>query len=187
MYVPSSRMQTNLISLSVSSFLDKENTEYIGMKHSVADAFEFQRLCGWIKEYDFSLRFSLNLTRAFERYSPEQLFGYCKDLGADQVTLRILYSSNKNTPQDKWIEEHAASREWLNSVMLYVMDKGTVLGALPYGKKKYSVNSMSVVLDNDCMAKARNEEEVSENYKYLILQPNCKLYSQCDDEASLIF
>lgn len=40
------------------------------------------------------------------------------------------------------------------------------------------------VVDTDCMSKAEQE---SETYKYLILQPDCKLYSQWDDKASIIF
>jgi hypothetical protein len=41
---------------------------------------------------------------------------------------------------------------------------------------------MSVVLDNDCMAKGSNDD-----FKYLIIRPNGKLYSSWDDPASLIF
>lgn len=41
-----------------------------------------------------------------------------------------------------------------------------------------------VVIDADCMDKS---EKLDEDYKYLILQPDCKLYSQWDDKSSLIF
>jgi hypothetical protein len=41
---------------------------------------------------------------------------------------------------------------------------------------------MSVVVDDDCMS-----TEVKEDVKYLILQPNCKLYTKWDDEGSLLF
>lgn len=50
------------------------------------------------------------------------------------------------------------------------------------------------LIDDDCMAK-NGERRVfgeppmsrDESYKYLILRPDCKLYSQWDDKASLIF
>jgi hypothetical protein len=41
---------------------------------------------------------------------------------------------------------------------------------------------MSVIMDEDCMAKANNED-----FKYLIIRPNGKLYGSWDDPASLIF
>jgi len=47
---------------------------------------------------------------------------------------------------------------------------------------KYSVDGMSTVLDEDCM-----NTEAKEELKYVILRPNCKLYSKWDDTASLIF
>ena len=50
-------------------------------------------------------------------------------------------------------------------------------------KISYSVMGMSTVVDEDCMAK--NEEKQS--WKYLILRPNCKLYTQWDDKGSLLF
>ena len=43
--------------------------------------------------------------------------------------------------------------------------------------------------ENDHMGKrdCTAEENTEENYKYLILRPDCKLYSAWDDPASLIF
>lgn len=55
---------------------------------------------------------------------------------------------------------------------------------IPHGAIKYSVDGMCIVIDVDCMDKA---EKTEEDYKYLILRPNCKLYSQWDDPSSLIF
>lgn len=66
----------------------------------------------------------------------------------------------------------------------YVWTHGKVLGVLPHGAVKYSVDELCVVMDEDCMDK---REKTGEDYKYLILQPDCKLYSQWDDPASLIF
>lgn len=52
-----------------------------------------------------------------------------------------------------------------------------------------SLHGLSVVLDDDCMGKrdCTADGNTEENYKYLILRPDCKLYSAWDDPASLIF
>ena len=42
---------------------------------------------------------------------------------------------------------------------------------------------MSTVVDEDCMAKSEEKKAL----KYLILRPNCKLYTQWDDKGSLLF
>ena len=113
--------------------------------------------------------------------------------GADQVTLRILYSEGE-TEQAKWVKENAATEKSVAVLSDYVRKCGTKIGILPYGAVKYSVNGLCVVIDDDCMAK-NGERRVfgeppmsrDESYKYLILRPDCKLYSQWDDKASLIF
>ena len=64
-------------------------------------------------------------------------------------------------------------------------NNGVPIGRLPYGATKYSLNGLSVVIDDDCMGKNNHNQE--NNYKYLILHPDCKLYSSWDDPASLIF
>lgn len=175
----------NIISLSVSSFDDEENREIIGM----STCFSLKQLCKEIKEYDFGLRLSLNMTDAFAEYAlnPQELFAYCHDtLGADQVTLRQMYADDSDTPQAQFVQAHAID---LAPFVSYVMQNGRPLATLPYGAIKYSVHGMSVVIDADCMAKDRSGKspEDGENYKYLILRPDCKLYSQWDDPASLIF
>lgn len=174
----------NIISLSISSFDDNENMEIIGCPAPVK--FSLEDLCREIKKYDFSLRFSLNLSSAFEEYTPEELFSTCYDLGADQVTLRVLYASSSDTEQGKWVYDHALPPQKIQGISEYVKRVGNPLGKLPYGATKYSVDGMSVVLDDDCMGK-KQCEEATDTYKYLILRPDCKLYSAWDDPASLIF
>lgn len=174
----------NIISLSVSALDNQANAAIVGMpgKFKV----DLKHLCSEIKRYDFGLRLSLNLTSQFDRYDrfPHKLFQECKAMGADQVTLRILYSSGKKTPQDGWIKGNAARKSTVECLEQYVREHGTVLGVLPHGGVKYSLKGLCVVIDGDCMDKA---EKTGEDYKYLILQPDCKLYSQWDDPASLIF
>ena len=174
----------NLISLSVSSLDDGMNNSIIGTLQN--GYIELKKLCSEIKRYDFSLRLSLNMTDIFTPYgnNPGYLFERCRMLDADQVTLRILYSSGSDTKQDRWIQENTITEQAINNIMGYVLTNGTVLGALPHGAVKYSLDGLCVVIDKDCMDKA---EKTGEDYKYLILQPDCKLYSQWDDKSSLIF
>ena len=170
----------NIISLSVSSFDQFQNQEIIGCPVQI----NLEELCKNIKKYDFSLRLSLNLSDAFANYSPEELFSTCyEEFLADQVTLRVLYSNSNDTPQSKWVSQHVMNLDKINEINSFIKTYGTVLGKLPYGATKYSYNDMSIVLDDDCMGK-RNDNDA---YKYLILRPDCKLYSSWDDKASLIF
>lgn len=168
------------ISLSLSSFFDDQNRKYIQANRELYR--NIMPLCEIIKEYDFNLRLSLNLTDAFNKFSVGEIFESCKILGADQITFRVLYSSGLDTPQDKWISEHSINKTKIGEIRDYIYEFGTALEKLPFGATKYSVNEMSVVLDDDCMSK-----EVKGDYKYLILRPNCKLYSKWDDKGSLIF
>lgn len=177
----------NVISLSVSSFDNEKNMEIIGCPDGVE--INLPELCSEIKRYDFTLRLSLNLSSAFNIYSPKRLFEKCKELGADQVTLRVLYADSNETEQGKWVKEHAMSPQRVQQIAEYVMENGKPLGRLPYGALKMSLHGLSVVLDDDCMGKrdCTKAEDIEENYKYLILRPDCKLYSAWDDKASLIF
>jgi len=169
----------NTISLSVSSFNDDQNNEYI---HS-AKHIHLKDLCSLIKQYDFTLRLSINLTDAFEHlWQPEDIFAYAKSLGADQITFRVLYASSTLGDINEWINEHRMSDRAVLRISDYIRQKGYKLGVLPFGNVKYSVLGMSTVLDEDCMS-----TEASEDQKYYILRPDCKLYSLWDDPASLIF
>ena len=168
------------ISISLCSFDSARNAEICGMKKPV----DLEHLCHEIKRYDFNLRLSINLTDEFDGSTSEELFLTCREVfRADQVTFRVLYTSGDETDQDHWIAAHAAAPVTVDAVRAYIQSYGVKLERLEYGAMKYSVMGMSTVLDEDCMAKADDRDE----YKYLILRPNCKLYSKWDDPASLIF
>lgn len=169
----------NVISISLSSFDDDENAEIIGMPKAYKVC--LSELCHLIKEYDFTLRLSINLTDAFAGMTPREIMAKAHDLGADQVTIRGMYDDGESTPQAQWVREHRLDP---SEVICYIKETGKKLGVLPYGYTKYSIRGMTTVVDNDCMSKA---EQDTENYKYLILQPDCKLYSRWDDKASIIF
>ncbi|MBR2715078.1 MAG: radical SAM protein [Ruminococcus sp.] len=171
------------ISVSITAFDDKVNIDYTQMptKHSV----KLKNLCKKIKDHGFNLRLSVNLTDYFDKYDgkPQEFFLDAKKLfDPDQITLRVLYSSNDENDQAKWVREHACKESVVSQFINEVRKTATPLERLPYGRIKYSYLSMSLVIDDDCMSKTAVED-----YKYLILQPNCRLYSRWDDTASLIF
>jgi len=174
------------ISLSVSNIFDDENNwavQNTPERHRVP----LQQLCGMIKMNHFNLRISMNMTNVYEKYSPSDIFFKLKQLGADQVTFRKLYVSEDTiSEQNAWIEANGFDDKLLDVIQEGVVKEGTFLGVLPFGAEKYSINKITTVVDNNCMDKPRERVE-PDTYKYLILRPNCKLYSSWDDNGSLIF
>jgi hypothetical protein len=143
---------------------------------------DIDKICHLIKENNINLRLSLNMNDTYNEVLIESIFKRAKELGADQVTFRKLYTSGKDTPQDKWIKKHQVRESFWEYAKIYIKCVGNCLGKLPYGAWKYSVSGVSTVIDEDCMSK-----EAKEDLKYLVLRPNCKLYSRWDDKGSLIF
>lgn len=174
-------VRVSTISISVSDiFDDVRNMDCIGTPPGVQ--FELDQLCSEIKRYDFNLRLSINLTSTYENHHVGEIFNRAKLLRADQITFRQLYSSNQNSEKDQWIAKNAASPETLTRIRDYISSRGKPLYYLPFGAMLYSIGDFGVVFDGDCM-----NTEVKNVMKYLILQPNCKLYSRWDDPASLVF
>lgn len=71
------------------------------------------------KDYDFTLRLSLNMNRAMLQSvggTVEGLFKKAKKLGADQITFRKLYVEGDNQ-QSKWIEKNAVAPEVFEKLM----------------------------------------------------------------------
>jgi len=174
------------ISLSVSNIFDDENNWYVQNtpeRHRVP----LSNLCGIIKTHHFNLRISMNMTDVYENYAPSDIFFKLKQLGADQVTFRKLYKSEDTiSEQNAWIEANGFDEKLFTEIQEGVVKEGTFLGVLPFGAEKYSINKITTVVDNNCMDKPRERVE-PDTYKYLILRPNCKLYSSWDDNGSLIF
>lgn len=171
----------NTISLSLSSLDSEQNAEWNGTPEELT--VNILALCRMIKEYGFNLRLSLNLTKFYDDADVDWIFYHCRNiLKADQLTFRVLYKSDKNTPQDIWIEQNAAGLDKMAEINMHIKKNGRKLEVSPFGFTKYSVNEMSTVLDTDCMSSAANE-----SLRYMILRENCKLYSKWDDKGSLIF
>lgn len=170
----------NTISVSLTSFDSLQNAMWCNMPFG--REVNISALCALIKKYDFTLRLSLNLTKAFEALTPYGLFAQCRELQANQVTLRVLYESDQMCPQNDWIVQNRARDSYIREVRQYIEQYGRPLEMLEFGNMRYSVNGMSTVLDDDCM-----NEEAKKALKYAILRPDCKIYSKWDDPGSLIF
>jgi hypothetical protein len=183
----------NTISISVSDiFFDHLNSEIIGINPKLQ--FNLEKLISFLKKNGFNIRLSLNMLKHFDDVTPAGIFRKCKDLGADQVTFRKMYSDNDGSEQSKWVENNKCSDKTLEKIRDYIQGvyaireggrtpgKGIFLYKLPFGASVYSIEGMSAVIDDDCMSKENNEF-----LKYVILRENGKLYAQWDNEGSLIF
>jgi sulfatase maturation enzyme AslB (radical SAM superfamily) len=175
-------VKVSTISLSLSSiFSDDVNQGYNQTPDKLK--VDIERLCAEIKRYDFNLRLSLNMTDEYSHVSMESIFERAKTLGADQVTFRRFYLSGNYTEQDFWIQDHQMLESQWIELNRYIKGRGRKLERLPFGAMRYSVNELSVVVDDDCMSAEGGKDEIN----YLILRPNCKLYTQWDDKGSLLF
>jgi hypothetical protein len=169
------------ISLSLSNIFDsKSNAEMCGISEKLY--FDINELCREIKSHNFNLRLSLNMTSVYDNATPAQILQRAKDLGADQVTFRKLYSSGENKDIDNWVEENKMEANAFGRLRDFIKNEGVALEILPFGAVKYSYEEIGLVIDEDCMAK-----EIKDTYKYLILRENCRLYSRWDDKGSLIY
>lgn len=176
----------NTISLSLSSLDNEINAAYTGHPGAPID---IAYLCSLIKKMGFNLRLSLNMTDAMALeftdengiIYPYVIFDKATALGADQVTFRVLYADG-DAPQAKWIASHCADSSAISQIKSYIRENGRPLERLAFGQIRYDVHGLSTVLDDDCMS-----TELKEDLKYLILRPNCKLYTKWDSTGSLLF
>jgi len=148
--------------------------------------FDVDYLCSRIKTYRFTLRICLNMTNTYQTKAgyphPEDYFNKVEELGGNQITFRKMYTSGNDTNQDHWIDSHQFEEGFFKEIATFIKTGGSLLRVLDYGQLCYSVKGMSTVVDDDCMSQIPKKD-----LKYLILRPDCKLYSQWDDKGSLIF
>ena len=179
----------NTVALSVNSLDDVVNCSILGheperdpMTGRPVAKFRLYRLCDALRDYDFNIRCCFNLTAAFDMCGVEQVFDVAKnEYHANQVTFRELYSSSADTEQGEWIRKNAVSQSTVHEIEKYLRGR-PVVGRTMYGATCYDVNGMSVIYDTDCMGK----NPVADVLKYLILRPDCHLYSQWDTPASRV-
>jgi sulfatase maturation enzyme AslB (radical SAM superfamily) len=174
------------ISISLSSiWSDDDNALYNCTSEKLK--VNIKGLCRTIKESDFNIRLSLNMTDFYNGKNPEAVFERASELQADQITFRVLYKAadpvtGKAREINRWIDNHSCDEKTMKQIKDYIMSRGKKLERLPFGALRYSLNGISTVIDEDCM-----NVEAKEILKYLILRPNCKLYTKWDDPGSLLF
>ena len=170
------------ISLSISDLFDDErNAEIIGMPDALK--FKLEDVCKLIKDMNFNLRLSLNMTKAYHWHSVGDIHIRAKQLGANQITFRKLYRSIGGDAEiNNWIKDNKMDDKAFKTIRDVLKKEAIPLEILPFGAVKYSFGGMGVVLDEDCMSK-----EIKDTYRYLILRENCKLYSRWDMRSSLVF
>jgi hypothetical protein len=168
------------ISLSVSDmFSDERNAEICGTPERLK--FSLKERCSQIRNRGFNLRLALNMSSVYNGVDPAILFGRAAELGANQVTFKRLDSSgNPDGSQAQWINSHPY--EDFTEIRDYIGMNGRSLEIMPYGATRYSVHGMSTVTDHDCMSR-----QAKEVIKYLVLRPDCRLYTKWDDRGSLLF
>lgn len=178
------------VSLSLASLDSNLNNEISGIPERLQ--YDITDLCHRIKASGFNLRLSLNVNYKGFPFAGQiasgntnyikLLFDEVKRNKADQVTFRRLYSDGSNTPQAKWIVENDVPESVWSVLKNYIRANGKPLQKLPFGAIKYSVHHISTVVDADSIV-----ENSLEVLKYAILRRNCKIYSDWEDPASLIF
>lgn len=178
----------SVFSFSLSSFDNKKNAEIVAMPKG--KEVDISKVCAIVDKYDFTLRLSLNMSKEMIRsvggstYREifDNIFDKALKLGAEQITFRKFYATGDNE-QSRWISKNTLNEKFFRLLNRYVKTKGELIGKLPYGYDQYSVNGISVVVDEDCMNEEKAEKEAS---KYFVLRPDCKLYDGWN-KADIIF
>jgi len=150
--------------------------------------YDIKELCSRIKTFGFNLRLCYNFNiEGFGKDSPtslaDKLINFAKSMDADQITFRKLYHNNDdNFKETIWVKENQFDNEFFDILAAYIKDIGCFKRTLTFGADLYTIKGMSTIIDSDCMAK---NNIIS--LKYLIIRRNIKIYSDWDDEGSLIF
>lgn len=167
------------ISLSVwDLFTDRVNMDIFQCPEKLQ--YNLSDMCGLIVSRGFNLRLSLNMTKRYKHFSFLDTLERCIEMGTSQITFRRLYDSGNDTEQDKWILQNADNDEQLVVYKKAIRMMGKQRGYLSFGAELWSVNGISIVIDDDCMSETPKHE-----LKYVVLRPNCKLYR--DWEGTLLF
>lgn len=173
-------LEASTISLSLANiFDDASNAELNGTPEKLR--FKIKEVCSQIRKHDFNLRLALNMNSVYNERPLDDFFARATDLGANQITFKKLYASaDASLPENQWVNEHGYAR--FDELKEYIRTHGRALEVLPYGFIRYAVRELSIVIDSDCMS-----TETRPVIKYLILRPDCHLYTKWDDKGSLLF
>lgn len=175
-------LRVSTISLSISNlFDDDDNAKIIGISPKLK--FKLKELIPFLKSHNFNIRLSLNMLNNLDNKTPHEIFQYAKILGADQISFKkMYYNLNSSYAQNEWIKNNMCQEKTLQDIRDYIIANGRHMYTLEFGSKVYSVNGLSTVVVDDCMAVTNTDIQ-----RYIILRENGKLYCHWDDEGSLIF
>jgi len=160
-----------VISLSIPALEKDAIIDIMQIPHSYDyDPYELVKM---IKVKGFTLRLSIAVTNWFDNYTLDEIMQKLHNNWApDQISFKRLYGEESLSSKcyDKFAQEF---RE--NPV-------NRKLELISLGVWKYDSQGIAVVWNDDCMIQFEQE-----NPRYLILQPDGKLYTRWDSRASLIF
>lgn len=179
-------VEVSTLSLSLSCIMDSVENARINRTPTGREV-NIDTFCRQVTEAGLNLRLSLNMTDVYNGCDPGELFHRAHALGARQITFRILYKDNHPLTNEarlinSWIDAHSCNEETLTRIREFVTSQGRALERLPSGALRYAVEGLSTVVDDDCMSSASRE-----TLRYLILRPDCRLYTKWDEPASLLF
>ena len=169
------------VSVSLSAPTSERNWNIIGATQK--NQIPVEELCRMVVDAGLMLRMSINLTDEWEKQfeDPELIFSSAKRMRAKQIIFRVLYADG-GTNQAEWVRKHSASKAYRDAIKDYVIGCGNPMRRLPYGKMVYSVDGLSVVIDDDCMAK-----DNVEGIRYYVIKADGRLYTRWDDSGSIVF
>jgi molybdenum cofactor biosynthesis enzyme MoaA len=125
-----------------------------------------------IRSKGFTLRLSIAMTNWFDEFTLDEILNQLKSIWKpDQVSFKKLFGADDLSSKryDDFAQEFK-SREY------------TRLELLPLGVWKYEAYGIGIVWNDDCMVSGAQETP-----RYLILQPDGRLYTRWDMKASVIF
>lgn len=176
-------IKIDIINLSLASIWDSAQNATYHRPRNKNCFVEIEQLCAEIKQRNFMLRLSLNLTDFYNNSSPEEIFSRAKALGADQITFKVLYNTpNPHTTGEKevhdFIDQHRANPEIIAKINEYIRLHGQIIDRLNYGPYMYAIGNISTVLDDNCM-------NLEPRMRYLILRPDIGLYPRWDTDLRI--
>jgi uncharacterized Fe-S cluster-containing radical SAM superfamily protein len=125
-----------------------------------------------IRSKRFSLRLSIAMTNWFDQFTLDEILNQLKSIWKpDQVSFKKLRGA-----------DGLASKRYDDFAQEFANRGYTRLELLPIGVWKYESQGMGVVWNDDCMISREQQSP-----RYLILQPDARLYTRWDTKASVIF
>jgi uncharacterized Fe-S cluster-containing radical SAM superfamily protein len=125
-----------------------------------------------IRSKGLTLRLSIAMTDWFDRFTLDEIMNELEShWKPDQVSFKKLIGA-----------DDMASKRYTEFLEEFKSRNYNRLELLPLGVWKYEAHGIAIVWNDDCMV-----SEAQQSPRYLILQPDGKLYTRWDTKASLIF